>query len=383
MVEVEKRAGCKILDMYGKWGYIMRNNRERQRKKRNRENRKRSWATGVLAAALFVSLSSSVNAKEVTLQPVRTQKEVTMVQTGAFSMKVVDETVYVTGDRVNLRIGASTESEVAAVLSKGTALKRIAAGDEWSKVIWNGKEYYMSSKYLSTKEGKAQESAKTGEGIGTKTSGGEKGILVAIDAGHQLKGNSKKEPDGPGSSVMKAKVSSGTVGVSTGLAEYKLNLTVSLKLKEELVRRGYDVYMVREIHDVDLSNSERAEMANKSGADIFVRIHANSINDSKVRGTLTMCMSRKNPYNSNLYEKSQKLSQEIVDGMSEKTGFKNRGIMETDTMSGINWCKIPVTIVEMGFMSNPEEDRLMATEEYQDKIVLGIADGIDAYYKEK
>ena len=383
MVEVEKRAGCEILDMYGKWGYIMRNNREGQRKKRNRENRKRSWAAGVLATALFVSLSSSVNAKEVTLQPVRTQKEVTMVQTGAFSMKVVDETVYVTGDRVNLRAGASTESEVAAVLSKGTALKRIAAGNEWSKVIWNGKEYYMSSKYLSTKEGKAQESAKTGEGIGTKTSGGGKGILIAIDAGHQLKGNSKKEPDGPGSSVMKAKVSSGTVGVSTGLAEYKLNLTVSLKLKEELVRRGYDVYMVREIHDVDLSNSERAEMANKSGADIFVRIHANSINDSKVRGTLTMCMSRKNPYNSNLYEKSQKLSQEIVDGMSEKTGFKNRGIMETDTMSGINWCKIPVTIVEMGFMSNPEEDRLMAIEEYQDKIVLGIADGIDAYYKEK
>lgn len=361
----------------------MKNSKEGRRDKKNRETQQRVGAIGILAAVLFVSLLFAGTAKEETLQPIRTEKEVSIVQTGTSAMKVVDETVYVTGDRVNLRVGASTESDVAAVLSKGTSLKRIAAGSEWSQVIWNGKEYYMSSKYLSAKEGKTQESVKTGEGIGTKTSGGEKGILVAIDAGHQLKGNSTKEPNGPESSVMKAKVSSGTAGVSTGLAEYKLNLTVSLKLKEELVRRGYDVYMVREIHEVDLSNAERAEMANKSKADIFVRIHANSINDSSVRGTLTMCMSKKNPYNSNLYEKSRKLSKQIVDGISQKTGFKNRGIMETDTMSGINWCKIPVTIVEMGFMSNPEEDRLMATEEYQDKIVSGIADGIDAYYKEE
>lgn len=299
----------------------------------------------------------------------------------------MEETVYTTTG-VNVRMSPSTSSEIAMVLTKGSAVTRVEQGDAWSKVSIHGKEYYMSSQYLSTeKPNKPKQTSetsstavKTGEGIGTKTSGGEKGILVAIDAGHQGKGNSAKEPDGPGSSVMKAKVTSGTAGVSTGLAEYKLNLTVSLNLKEELVKRGYDVYMVREIHEVDLSNSERATMANESGADIFVRIHANSIADSSVRGALTMCMTKSNPYNSNLYAKSKELSQEIVDGICTQTGFKNRGIMETDTMSGINWCKIPVTIVEMGFMSNQEEDKLMATEEYQNKIVQGIADGIDAYY---
>lgn len=204
--------------------------------------------------------------------------------------------------------------------------------------------------------------------------------VVVIDPGHQLRGDSTKEPNGPGSSTMKARVTSGTTGVATKVAEYIMNLEVSLKLKTELENRGYTVYMTRSTHDVNISNKERAEYATSVGADIAVRIHGNGSENSSVHGVETYAPSYNNPYVSHLAKASQSLSRCIIDAYSAATGFKNRGVFASDTMTGINWSTVPVTIVELGYMSNAEEDQKMQDATMQNNMVQGIANGIDAYF---
>ena len=205
--------------------------------------------------------------------------------------------------------------------------------------------------------------------------------IIVIDAGHQAEGNSEQEPIGPGADETKDKVSSGTSGSVSGMDEYELTLELSLKLQERLMDSGYQVVMTRTTNDVDISNAERAEVANRANADAFVRIHANGSEDSSVEGAMTICQTSDNPYNGELYEESKKLSENILDELVEETGCEKQYVWETDSMSGINWCQVPVSIVEVGYMSNPEEDALLATEDYQDKVVEGIARGIEKYLK--
>lgn len=206
------------------------------------------------------------------------------------------------------------------------------------------------------------------------------GKLIVIDAGHQVRGNSEKEPIGPGSSEMKAKVTGGTTGTTTGLKEYELNLMVAFKLQQELEARGYQVLMVRTSHEVNISNSERAAVANNAGADAFIRLHANGSENSSDNGILTISPTPDNPYMGTIYSQCRRLSDCVLDGAVNATGAKKKYVWETDTMSGINWCTVPVTIVEMGFMTNPTEDRNMADEGYQWRMAQGIADGIDIYF---
>lgn len=289
---------------------------------------------------------------------------------------------------VNIRSLPSTSGEKLGTLSTNQEVIGLGdAVDGWQKIRYNDGIAYVSEKYLgksqvevsSTVVSQKQVDEITAEDFAYPSLTGDAPVIV-IDAGHQGKWNSQKEPDGPGSSSLKAKVSAGATGCVTKQQEYVLNLEVSLKLRDELLARGYQVVMIRETHEINISNSQRAIVANNLNADAFIRIHANSSDSSSVSGVETICQTSSNPYNAQLYSQSRKLSDCILEEFVESTGAKKRRVWETDTMSGINWCQVPVTILEMGFLSNPEEDKLMSTDEYQNKMVEGIANGLDLYF---
>lgn len=212
----------------------------------------------------------------------------------------------------------------------------------------------------------------------------EEEIIIALDPGHQgpAAGMSGEEEDGPGSGIMKAKTTSGTAGRFTGLAEYELNLEISEKVKNCLINRGYQVVMTRENHETSVSNQDRANIANESGAKLCVRIHANGSESSESAGALCLVMSPDNPYVGGLYDESYRLAEDVLNSYCTATSIYNRGVQLDDTMTGLNWSKIPVIILEMGFMTNQQDDIQMADPEFQQKMAEGIANGIEVYIRE-
>ena len=208
-----------------------------------------------------------------------------------------------------------------------------------------------------------------------------KQYVVAIDAGHQAKGNNKTEPIGPGSSTKKPKVTSGTSGVSTRKSESSINLAVAKKLKAALEAKGVKVVMIRTSQNVNISNSQRAKIANAAGADLLIRLHCDSAG-SKTRGVL-MIVPGKNKWTSPFLKSSASAGSAVLKAVLKTTGAKSRGTSKRTDMAGFNWSKVPSVIVEMGVMSNKSDDKLLASSAYQQMLATGMAAGIMAYLNSK
>ncbi len=209
------------------------------------------------------------------------------------------------------------------------------------------------------------------------------GLTICIDPGHGklTKKVSKTEPVAPGSQIMKAATAGGTVGTVTKITEESLNLTVSLKLKKALAEKGAKIIMVRESNVCNMTNIERTEFWNSSGADLTIRIHANGSNDKEVSGVLMMVPGSKYIKDKELLEKSALAGKYIMEAVLKNTKAESKGTVKSTDLTGFNWSQIPVVLLEMGFMTNPDEDRLLNTEDYQNKIVSGIVEGVENYHK--
>lgn len=202
--------------------------------------------------------------------------------------------------------------------------------------------------------------------------------LICIEAGHQEKANLELEPTAPGSKIMKEKVRGGTQGVQTKKAEYQLNLEVATMLENALAE-DFDVVMVRRTNDVDISNSERAMICNDAHADLMIRLHADGNDNSQVKGMTFFYPSPENEYTKPVAEKSKDILEMVAQNIISETGAKSRGIIPRGDLTGFNWLKVPSILIEMGFMTNKEEDVLLSNSEYQEKIVAGIKKGLTVY----
>jgi N-acetylmuramoyl-L-alanine amidase len=205
---------------------------------------------------------------------------------------------------------------------------------------------------------------------------------VVIDAGHQKQGDSSLEPIGPGASERKAKVAGGARGVATRNPEGEITLAVAKRLRTELESRGVKVIMVRTKQDVNIANSKRAKIANDANADVFIRLHCDGSGSSSTYGLSTL-IPGKNQWTGPIVAESKKAGRLVHDAVIASTGANDRGLKSRTDLSGFNWSKVPTVLVEMGFMSNPAEDRKLATEAYQKKLAAGMASGIVKYLESK
>lgn len=211
----------------------------------------------------------------------------------------------------------------------------------------------------------------------------EKRYTIMLDPGHQENGNNEQEPVSPGAAETKPKVSSGTAGVATNKPEYELTLEVSIILQEALEEKGFDVLLTRSTNQVDVSNVERAQMANEENVDLFLRIHADGAENSEVHGFSVLTPAKGNQSTEKVYDDSLLAAETILSYVEGEISLFQNGLFFRDDLSGFNWSEVPVVLVELGFMSNPQEDKQLSDAAYVLKLTDLLADGIEAYIEEK
>jgi N-acetylmuramoyl-L-alanine amidase len=204
--------------------------------------------------------------------------------------------------------------------------------------------------------------------------------VVCIDPGHQSHTESKTEPVGPGSMVLKPRITGGTTGVVTQAPEYETVLQIATNLKRRLETAGVTVVMTRTTNDVNLSNAERAQLASAAGAELFVRLHADSSTDESLSGVYTLYPASL-AWTVPIAARSKRAADYLQAGVVKRTRAVDRGASERADLAGFNYSSVPAVLVAVGYPSNRVEDRLLVSPNYQDQIAQGLTDGILAYLK--
>ena len=207
------------------------------------------------------------------------------------------------------------------------------------------------------------------------------GVTVCIDAGHQENGRFVTEPIGPGLSGSTSGKGGMAQGSKTNRRESIVCLEAAVLLRDELLRQGANVVMTREDQTTFHTNIERCEIAEAGGAQIMLRLHCNnSSNRSKqgiqVYGPLHSDYAKQVADTDTYFA----MGQTLLDAMKTRVGLKlvnSTGMVHlNDNYVGNNWAKMMCFLVEMGYLSNVQEEYLLVTPTYQQWLAEGMADGI-------
>ncbi|HOB44343.1 MAG TPA: N-acetylmuramoyl-L-alanine amidase, partial [Bacillota bacterium] len=176
-------------------------------------------------------------------------------------------------------------------------------------------------------------------------------MIIMIDPGH---GGDPKYGGDPGA-----------IGPS-GVHEKDVNLAVSEKLHSLMVSAGVEAYMTR-VSDVDMHLAKRAEIANTIKANYFISIHSNASVSPTAHGTETYYYYGSAP--------GKKLAEAVQAELIKATGLTDRGIKESGFYV-LRATTMPAILVELAFLSNPAEEKLLIDPSFQDKCAKAIWEGV-------
>ena len=207
-----------------------------------------------------------------------------------------------------------------------------------------------------------------------------KPIIIVIDPGHGKFISLEKEPNAPGSSIMKAKSVVGASGNVSRVAERDINLIVALQLRNLLDHAGYQVIMTHVDNSTNPSNIERITIANDVKADLMIRIHNDSSTNTAIHGASVLVPGNVG-YAGPIVDISRQYGTIILDTLIDQMGMADRGVITRKDQTGFNWSHVPVITVEMGFLSNANEEQHLINPAYQIHLANALFRGIQICFR--
>jgi len=260
----------------------------------------------------------------------------------------INESVVILTDGTNLRTAATTSSEVASRANAGDKLAVLAKQDDWYQVsLPDGKTAFVAEWVVSTEDAFAKQQSETT----VRKKGTLNGLTIVLDPGHG--GN-----DG------------GTVGVRK-TQEKELTLKTAEILSHHLNAAGAEVVMTRQ-SDTYVDLRTRVSGSHQAGADAFISIHYDATDDSSISGFTS--------YYQHEYQKE--LAEYLNSELGKKLTLKDRGVQQGNYLV-LRENKQPAVLVELGFLSNFNEERVLTSKQFREQAALGLYTGIINYFDAK